>query len=97
MEIDQIRQKAQDIVERAKSDPTFRHQLLQDPRGTVISYCLPEIAVNDFLSQANLSEQGDVAGYIGCQVSILPIQGFESTSPRCDSKAVDCITGSGLC
>lgn len=68
MDITEIRAIAQEIVERAKTDETFRQQLRNNPRAILAATGLPEQGINDFIGEAAL--EGYVAGYVDCRVSI---------------------------
>ncbi|MDQ2984856.1 MAG: hypothetical protein M3R70_13190 [Actinomycetota bacterium] len=57
----EVREKAQEILKRMESDPSFRQQVESDPEGVLTGAGLPIDAVGDFLR-----ETGDVAGYGVC-------------------------------
>ncbi|HMA33068.1 MAG TPA: hypothetical protein VKY74_01210 [Chloroflexia bacterium] len=54
------RDKAMEIANRAKSDPTYMAQLKSDPEGTLTAAGLPEKAVVEFMVEDGL---GEVSGY----------------------------------
>ena len=58
---EQVRALARRLAEKAKNDPAFREQIMQDPMSTLTSAGLPEQAVADFLRETGL---GDVSGYM---------------------------------
>ena len=59
-DIQQARQVAEQITQRAKSDPAFLQQLRDDPAGTVKAAGMPEEAIGTFLAEEGADE---VAGY----------------------------------
>ena len=59
-EMEQVRATARKIAERVKSDPAFKQQVQQDPKGALTAAGLPEKHVGDFLAETQLA---DVAGY----------------------------------
>jgi hypothetical protein len=63
-DLQDVRRKAQEIVERAKADPALEDQLKNDPDGTLLGLGFPEREIPDFLQEQGL--QPEVAGYIAC-------------------------------
>jgi len=58
---EQIRAIARRLAEKARNDPAFREQIMQDPQSTLTSAGLSEQAIADFLRETGL---GDVSGYM---------------------------------
>jgi len=55
-----IRATARKLAERAKTDPTFKEHIQQNPVKTLTDEGLPENAISDFLREAGIA---DVSGY----------------------------------
>lgn len=70
--IEQIREKAALIVDRLKTDPTFKAQVEQHPESTLVAAGLPTNAVADFLTDMQ-KESSEVSGYVvvGCDLSCI--------------------------
>lgn len=64
----EVREKAQEILNRLKNDPSFKQQIESDPEGTLTAARLPKEAVGDFLRETDLAEVG---GYTICNFSCL--------------------------
>lgn len=64
----EVREKAQEILNRLESDPSFKQQVESDPEGTLTSAGLPKDAVEDFVREAQLAEVG---GYRDCSSTCL--------------------------
>lgn len=74
-DLHQIRAKAQEILERAKSDEEFRRQLQDDPTAVLPRYGLPERAVPDFIREAGkrvLCEEASTCFDYTCLVIFCP-------------------------
>ena len=68
-EMDQIRQRGIELLERAKKDPQLVEQIKSDPQGTLTAAGLPASAVQEFLVGAQEHgvpgmEEEEVAGYL---------------------------------
>ena len=68
-ELEQIRQRGIELLDRAKNDPQFVSQMKADPQGTLTAAGLPSSAVQEFLVGAQESgvpgmEEEEVAGYL---------------------------------
>jgi hypothetical protein len=59
-EVQQQREKAEAIVQRAGSDDEFRQRLVDDPDGTLRAEGLSDKAIPDFIREQELA---DVSGY----------------------------------
>jgi len=59
--VEQIRAKAMEIGQRAKSDATFLSQLQADPVATLRAAGLPEEGIPSFLAEEGL--EAEVSGY----------------------------------
>jgi len=59
-ELEQLRMKARQLAERARTDPAFKEQIQQDPVQTLTAEGLPEATIPEFLHAADLA---DVVGY----------------------------------
>ncbi len=59
-EVQQQREKAEAIVQRAESDDDFRQKLVDDPEGTLRAEGLSDKAIPDFIREQELA---DVSGY----------------------------------
>ena len=59
-ELEQLRTKARELAERARSDQTFKEQVQRDPYRTLIAEGLPEDTIPEFLHATDLA---DVEGY----------------------------------
>jgi hypothetical protein len=59
-EVQEQREKAEAIVERAVKDADFRRKLVDDPEGTLRTEGLREEVIPEFIREQEL---GDVAGY----------------------------------
>lgn len=59
-DLQQARQVAEQIAQRAKSDPSYVKQLRDDPAGTVKAAGMPEEMIGAFLAEEGLAE---VSGY----------------------------------
>lgn len=68
--IEQIRAKANEIVERMHNDAEFQAQVRQEPERTLVAAGLPAEAVPTFLVETHLSD-ADVSGYAasGCVIT----------------------------
>lgn len=64
---DEARAKGRDLVQRIKSDPTFRQQLQSDPAGVMREAGLPEDAHLDIARETGID--AEVAGYARCWVT----------------------------
>jgi hypothetical protein len=67
-DMDQIRDRGMELLDRAKNDPKFVEQIKADPRGTLTAAGLPASAVAEFLVGAQEHgvpgmEEEEVAGY----------------------------------
>jgi hypothetical protein len=67
-DMDQIRQRGIELLDRAKSDPAFVEQIKSDPRGTLAAAGLPANAVQEFMVGAQERgvpglDEDEVAGY----------------------------------
>lgn len=60
-EVQQQREKAEAIVQRAESDDDFRQKLVDDPEGTLRAEGLSDKAIPDFIREQELA---DVSGYL---------------------------------
>jgi hypothetical protein len=60
----QMRDKGLAILERLQSDPAFKQQVEQDPKGALTGAGIPDRAVEDFMREASVA--GDVQGYMMC-------------------------------
>lgn len=61
---EQARAKGQELLERLRSDPSFRQHVEADPAGTLGAAGLPAHATADFLNDVGI--QSDVQGYRAC-------------------------------
>jgi hypothetical protein len=61
-ELQQIRETAQRLVDRTKSDAAFREQARQDPAGVALAGGLPEGALPDFLREQ--APNAEVTGHM---------------------------------
>jgi hypothetical protein len=50
MSHDEVRRKAEEIVDRLKSDPAFRRRVEADPSGALQAAGLPEQLLTDFVA-----------------------------------------------
>lgn len=77
-DLPQIRQKAQDIMNRATNDPTFRQQAQADPAGILKEYGLSEQDVQGLANErfASLADQQ------GCTVSCTDFTCITSECPE---------------
>lgn len=57
----ELRAKAQELVQRLQNDPTFRQQLEDNPIDVLLEAGLPERSILDFLRETNIP--ADVVGY----------------------------------
>ena len=60
----QAREVATRLMERIRSEQGFADQIRADPVGVLTGAGLPETAVGEFLQQAEIPIEGDVAGYM---------------------------------
>lgn len=61
---EELRQRAREIVERLKTDESFRRSVEKDPAATLTAAGIPEKGVDEFTHELN--EMAEVAGYVGC-------------------------------
>ena len=66
LDLQQARQVAEQITQRAKSDPSFMQQLRDDPAGTVKAAGMPEEAIGTFLAEEGLAEVSGCAMVAWC-------------------------------
>jgi hypothetical protein len=64
---DDARAKGRELVQRIKSDPTFRQRLQGDPAGVMREAGLPEDAHLDIARETGID--AEVAGYARCWVT----------------------------
>ncbi len=69
--LEQIRQTAIELADRAKSDTEFREKIHQNPVGTLTEAGLPREAIGNFLRETQIMDEfDDVEGYGWCIGSI---------------------------
>lgn len=76
-ELENIRQTALAVAERAKTDEQFRVQIQQDPLETLTQAGLPREAIGEFLRETQIiddfNDGNDVSGFATiCIVTVVP-------------------------
>lgn len=68
--LEQVRELARMLARRAQAEPAFAERILEDPTSTLTAAGLPEDFVEEFLTQAQLSE---VQGYLSpsCGLTVI--------------------------
>ncbi|HEY8285615.1 MAG TPA: hypothetical protein VIJ28_14625 [Chloroflexota bacterium] len=61
-DIQELRAKAETVINRAKSDPAFREQLKADPTATFEAAGIPSDAAQELAQESD----GEVRGYARC-------------------------------
>ncbi len=73
----QVRDTANQLIERMRNDSSFVDQLKANPTGTLTAAGLPQNAVGDFMHEAGIPAEGEVGGYMMCSETCI------SESVRC--------------
>lgn len=66
-EAQRVRQNAQELMNRLNTDPTFKQQVEQDPKGVLTAAGLPTPGVEEFIREAGIGSE--VQGYLDCSHS----------------------------
>jgi hypothetical protein len=77
--MDDVRRKAQAIIDRAKADPTFVQQVKATPEVALVEAGLAERAVHDFMAEQGY--QPEVVGYAYCSTSCVDLTCIISACP----------------
>ena len=77
-----VRTKASQLIDRMGTDPAFRDQIKADPVGALTAAGIPQDAVGDFLHEAGVPNEGEVAGYMMCARTCLDVSCVTSCYAR---------------
>jgi hypothetical protein len=79
VDLQDVRRTAQEIVQRAKSDPDFIQQVKAAPEQTLVAAGLPAGVLPDFLTEQGY--QAEVSGYARCTESCVDLTCIVSLCP----------------
>ena len=66
MNVDDLRSRVQAISDRAKQDPDYQRQVIEDPAAALRSAGLPDTTIDEVVSEWTRGGSGDVNAYRMC-------------------------------
>ena len=71
MSTDDIRNRVQAISERAKQDPDYQRQVIEDPAAALRGAGIPDETVTEVVSEWTRGSRGEVGAYMMCSWTCL--------------------------
>lgn len=71
MSVDEIREKVQSISERAKQDPEYQRQVIEDPAAALRSAGVPENTIGEVVADWTRGAREEVGAYRMCSWTCL--------------------------